>query len=83
MKYCQILSLVAAVPVAYGVAFGGPAPTDISPDRALEGTSPIPTRGPSVEELRKRQSFSEATCGWVSGDLCTLLSPVMSRGYPV
>ncbi|KAH3962700.1 hypothetical protein HBI73_159580 [Parastagonospora nodorum] len=79
MRYSHVLSLVAALPSTYAVAFGGPAPTDISPDRALEGTSPKPTRGPSVEELRKRQSSSQATCGWVDGDISNALTCSVGR----
>jgi hypothetical protein len=75
MRYFQIISLVAALPSVYGIAFGGPAPTDIGPDRALDGTSPKPTRGPSVNELRKRQSSSQETCGWVDGDFGMLAYP--------
>ncbi|CAO2654297.1 Nn.00g110300.m01.CDS01 [Neocucurbitaria sp. VM-36] len=64
-----LFSLVAALPVAQAIAFGGPAPTATSPERGLDGTNSKPTKGPSVSELRKRQSnlFPE-TCGWVDGD---------------
>lgn len=75
MKQSNILvSLVAALPAVHGIAFGGPVPTATSPERALDGTNPKPTKGPSVSELRKRQSnlFPE-TCGWVDGDFCMSL----------
>jgi hypothetical protein len=68
-----LLSLVAALPAVYGVAFGGPEPTAVGPDRALDGMSPKPTKGPSLNELRKRQTGSWATCGWLDGDVCKLL----------
>jgi hypothetical protein len=72
MKYSIILSLVAALPSAYAVAFGGPVPTDTSPNRVLEGMAPEPTNGPSINELRKRQSSaSPEICGWVDGILGT------------
>jgi hypothetical protein len=72
MKYSIILSLVAALPSAYAVAFGGPVPTDTSPNRVLEGMAPEPTNGPSINELRKRQSsVSPEICGWVDGILGT------------
>jgi hypothetical protein len=75
MRSSVLLSLVAALPAAYGVAFGGPEPTAIGPDRALDGMSPKPTKGPSQNELRKRQTGSWATCGWLDGDVCMLLYP--------
>ena len=66
-----LFSLVAALPAAHAIAFGGPVPTGTSPERALDGNNPKPTKGPSVGELFKRQSnlFPE-TCGWVDGDYC-------------
>lgn len=71
MKYQSVFSLVAALPAAHAVAFGGPVPTDKSPNRAFDGMTPRPTNGPSINELRKRQSnlFSPEVCGWVDGDL--------------
>jgi hypothetical protein len=57
------------VPTAYAIAFDGPAPTNINPERALVGTKPRPTHEPSVIELKKRQTGSSPeTCGWVDGD---------------
>lgn len=75
MRSCVLLSLVAVLPAAYGVAFGGPEPTQVNPDRALDGMSPKPTNGPSFNELRKRQSGLYNTCGWLDGDICTLSYP--------
>ncbi|KAH7390682.1 hypothetical protein BKA66DRAFT_568618 [Pyrenochaeta sp. MPI-SDFR-AT-0127] len=68
MKSTILVSLAAALPAAHGIAFGGPAPTAASPERAMDGTNPMPTKGPSVSELRKRQAnlFPE-TCGWIDG----------------
>lgn len=67
-----IASLVAALPAVNGVAFGGPAPTAIRPERALEVSPPVPTQGPLISELKKRQTnLFPATCGWIDGDLCT------------
>ncbi|KAF2134814.1 hypothetical protein P153DRAFT_380628 [Dothidotthia symphoricarpi CBS 119687] len=70
MKYSALLfSLVAVVPAAHGIAFGESTPTAKSPQRALDEMSPKPTKGPSVVELRKRQSdVGPETCGWVDGD---------------
>lgn len=66
-----LVSLIAALPAAYGIAFVEPAPTATSPDRALDVTIPKPTQGPLVSELRKRQTdLFAATCGWIDGDLC-------------
>lgn len=66
-----LLSTVAVLPLAHAVAFGGPAPTGVEPDRAVNGFSPKTTQGPSVAELRKRAyNLYPETCGWVSGDLC-------------
>jgi hypothetical protein len=70
-----LFSLVAALPGAHGVAFGGPEPTQVNPDRALEGFSPKPTNGPSLNELRKRQTGLYNTCGWLDGDICMLPYP--------
>jgi hypothetical protein len=76
MKYAVIFSLAAALPAVFGIAFEGPIPTAINPERALMGTSPKPTTAPSVNELRKRQSSSSpATCGWVDGDFGMLPDP--------
>jgi hypothetical protein len=61
------LAVAALLPVVNGVAFGGPAPTDTIP--ALDGITPKPTVGPSINELRKRQTnLNPETCGWVDGD---------------
>ena len=61
-----LIGLIAALPLAQGVAFGGPAPT--GPDRAVVGHAPEPTKGPSAFELRRRQSdIGPETCGWVDG----------------
>lgn len=67
MKYSNVFSLVAALPAAHAVAFGGPVPTDLGPDKAFGGMSPKPTNGPSINELRKRQNDA-GLCGWVDGD---------------
>ncbi|KAF2007714.1 hypothetical protein P154DRAFT_1144 [Amniculicola lignicola CBS 123094] len=74
MQYTTLLlSTIAVLPAAHGIAFGGPAPTGAS--RALEGWTPKPTKGPSVAELRKRQSaFEYETCGWVNGDLSSAIT---------
>ncbi|KAF2031093.1 hypothetical protein EK21DRAFT_100025 [Setomelanomma holmii] len=80
MKYTTILNLVAALSLAYGIAFDGPAPTNISPHRALIQTNPRPTEGPSVEELKKRQTGSSAeTCGWVDGDFDSAVACSVGR----
>lgn len=64
-----LLSLAAAVPAAYAIAFAGPVPTDISPNRAQVEANPLPTQAPSVQELKKRQTNANPnTCGWVDGD---------------
>ncbi|KAH7081624.1 hypothetical protein BKA63DRAFT_562159 [Paraphoma chrysanthemicola] len=69
MRGIAALGLLAIAPTAYAVAFDGPAPTNINPERALVGTNPRPTEGPSVNELKKRQTGSSPeTCGWVDGD---------------
>lgn len=68
MKYLTALGLVAALPAVNAVAFGGPAPTGTSPKYVLGGMTPKPTNGPSVFELRKRQSLSPQLCGWIDGD---------------
>lgn len=72
MKYsAAIVGLIAALPAVQGIAFGGPAPTDTSPERAQNGINPVPTKGPSVSELKRRQTnFYPETCGWVDGDYC-------------
>ncbi|KAF1357900.1 hypothetical protein EJ07DRAFT_126366 [Lizonia empirigonia] len=63
-----LLSLVAAIPVVRGAAFGGPTPTAACHDRVLDGTSPRPTIPPSNDELKKRQTnLTPETCGWVDG----------------
>jgi hypothetical protein len=70
MKYTIFLSLVAALPTTYGVAFGGPEPTAIGAERVFGDMSPKPTTAPSVNELRRRQNFGPETCGWVDADFC-------------
>jgi hypothetical protein len=75
MRSSVLLSLVAALPAAHGVAFGGPEPTEAGPNRALDGMSPKPTNGPSFNELRKRQTGLYNTCGWLDGDICTSPCP--------
>jgi hypothetical protein len=69
MKYsATLLGLVATFPAARGIAFGGVAATATSPGR-VDGTTPKPTNGPSVAELRRRQTSSDQEiCGWVDGD---------------
>ncbi|KAF2108317.1 hypothetical protein BDV96DRAFT_587584 [Lophiotrema nucula] len=75
MQYAvTLLSALAALPAANGVAFGGPAPTNTSPNRALDGFTPKPTRGPSVAELRRRQNAGAETCGWVDEDLSSAIT---------
>jgi hypothetical protein len=75
MKYSILSSLAAALPAAYGAAFGGPEPTPVSPDRGFGGMGPKPTKGPSMNELKKRQSSVDPeTCGWVDADFCMLIS---------
>ncbi|ORY12606.1 hypothetical protein BCR34DRAFT_289810 [Clohesyomyces aquaticus] len=67
MSYSGILiSALALLPAANCVAFGGPAPTEAT--RALTGMSPVPTKGPSIVELKKRVLGSE-TCGFYSNDM--------------
>jgi hypothetical protein len=71
MKYTTLLSLVAALPGTYGVAFGGPEPTALGAGRVFGGMSPKPTKAPSVNELRTRQSSVDPeTCGWVDAEFC-------------
>ncbi|KAH9864507.1 hypothetical protein J1614_010441 [Plenodomus biglobosus] len=66
----SLFSLVAALPAVHGLRFQGPAPTGISPERALNINIPAPTPGPLANELKKRQTnLSPATCGWVDGDM--------------
>jgi hypothetical protein len=80
MKHSKVFSLVGAVllPVVKGVAFGGPAPTEDT--RALDGITPKPTLGPSINELSKRQTnLNPETCGWVDGDFGT--SPVQHNTF--
>ncbi|KAL5120784.1 hypothetical protein ACEQ8H_001265 [Pleosporales sp. CAS-2024a] len=79
MRGTHVFALLSALPTAYGVAFGGPVPTDSGPDRALDGMSPVPTKGPSIDELRKRQSSSQATCGWIDGDFSSALTCSIGR----
>jgi hypothetical protein len=62
-----LLGLLGLLPTVSCVAFGGAAPTEVNPDRALAGWNPKPTNGPNVAELRKRQSNAE-TCGFIDGD---------------
>jgi hypothetical protein len=71
MRYNTVPFCVAAMlPVIHCIAFGGPAPTATSPDRAVDGWSPKPTKGPSVSELRRRQTNDNPeTCGWIDGDI--------------
>ncbi|KAF2195119.1 hypothetical protein K469DRAFT_743770 [Zopfia rhizophila CBS 207.26] len=76
MQYSvALLGALAVLPAVNCVAFGGPAPTVFSPNRVLEVWSPKPTKGPSIAELRRRQSnlFPE-TCGWQSGDLSSAVT---------
>ncbi|KAF2876613.1 hypothetical protein BDV95DRAFT_602587 [Massariosphaeria phaeospora] len=81
MQHIRIaFGVLAALPPAVNcIAFGGPAPTATSPGRALVDWTPKPTKGPSVAELRKRQSFDAETCGWIDGDLSSALT-CMSGG---
>ncbi|KAF2273992.1 uncharacterized protein EI97DRAFT_435639 [Westerdykella ornata] len=66
-----LFSLIPLLPAASCIAFGGPAPTDVGPDKALNGFTPKPTHGPSISELQKRQrSFGVNTCGWIDRDYC-------------
>ena len=69
MRWSNVLaSFAAAIPAVYGIAFAGPEPTAVSPERALD--NPKPTLGPLISELRKRQNAFANTCGWVDGDIC-------------
>lgn len=74
-----LLGALAALPAVHCVAFGGPAPTDILPSRANKGWTPVPTKGPSIVELRKRQSSGPETCGFVDGEYCTSTHPAIAR----
>ncbi|KAF1848417.1 uncharacterized protein K460DRAFT_281206 [Cucurbitaria berberidis CBS 394.84] len=68
-----LFSLVAALPVAHAITFGSPAPTATSPKRALDGTNPNLTKGPSVNEWMTHQdnTASGITCN--AGRTCILL----------
>lgn len=72
MKYGIGLFLAAALPAVHGVAFAGPEPTAIDANRAFGSMNPKPTEGPSLNELKKRQSLDPETCGWVDADFCML-----------
>ncbi|KAF2730770.1 hypothetical protein EJ04DRAFT_31729 [Polyplosphaeria fusca] len=69
MRYtASLLTAVAVLPATNAIAFGGPAPTNTSPQRELDGWTPKPTNGPTVAELRKRQTnYYPEVCGWVDG----------------
>ena len=74
MHFFQLLSGFAVLPLAHCVAFGGPAPTTIeSIKEAADGWTPKPTQGPSIAELRRRQTVETLdagfnTCGWIGTD---------------
>jgi hypothetical protein len=66
-----LLGALALLPAVNCVAFGGPAPTETAPIRVQEGWTPRPTKGPSIAELKKRQTnLYPETCGWIDGDYC-------------
>ncbi|KAL6707582.1 hypothetical protein ACN47E_003931 [Coniothyrium glycines] len=75
-----VLSLAAATPVVYGIAFEGPAPTAVSPERVQIESKPQPTQAPSVDELKRRQTNRNPnTCGWIDEDLDSGVTCSMGR----
>jgi len=77
MKYASSLPHFVAltvIPMVNGIAFGGPEPTVFGAFPAREA-KPIPTKAPTIADLRKRQSnlYTE-TCGWIDNDLGTYSS---------
>ncbi|KAF2653414.1 hypothetical protein K491DRAFT_705825 [Lophiostoma macrostomum CBS 122681] len=70
-----LLGALAMLPAANCIAFGGPAPTETAPIRVQEGWTPKPTKGPSVAELKNRQTnLDPETCGWIDGDFSNPIS---------
>ncbi|KAF2477777.1 uncharacterized protein BDR25DRAFT_364743 [Lindgomyces ingoldianus] len=68
MQYpSTLISALALLPAVNCIAFGGPAPTQGT--RAVTGSSPKPTNGPSLAELRRRANVNPETCGFYSEDL--------------
>ncbi|KAF1979616.1 hypothetical protein BU23DRAFT_548827 [Bimuria novae-zelandiae CBS 107.79] len=72
-----LLSAVAVLPLVRCIEFS-PAPTKglEHVDKAGNGWTPVPTQGPSVAELRRRQLASTLgdglnTCGWIATDFDT------------
>lgn len=68
-----LVSIIVALPSAHGLAFGEAFPTDYSKDakKIQHGRAPQPTKGPSIADLRRRQTYiGPETCGWVDRDLC-------------
>lgn len=75
-----LLSLAATISAAYAIAFAGPAPTSVSPERVQVESIPLPTPGPPAEELKKRQTnLYPNTCGWVNGIWCMYSPLFMNR----
>ena len=73
MSFSTLVSTLIVLPLAHGIAFGGPAPTEASfnADRAIAAFKSEPTKGPSLIELKKRQfELDYETCGWIDGDSC-------------
>ncbi|KAF2796575.1 hypothetical protein K505DRAFT_415632 [Melanomma pulvis-pyrius CBS 109.77] len=78
--YVALLGAIVVLPMTDSIAFGGPAPTATSPNRAVDGWSPKPTKGPSVAELRRRQTnLNPETCGWIDGDIDSALTCNIGR----
>lgn len=64
-----IFSIFAVFSQVNCIAFGGPAPTNASPDRQIDDLSPKPTDGPSMDEILRRGTRAEASiCGYVDMD---------------